>query len=490
MDKRMKYYDMDCPYPSNDANFKLTLSSLCEEIIKDCYTDEKIIIESSVRDKIKNSKKSGLIDRLKKQLNFDIEAISKGNKNEIFDEYKLLKLLYLIEHKGFSYNEKEYGKFPVIDLLSNPRLENVHTVFSVNDHYGDTYEYLCNSIAPFVKDIEKRCKLIQQVSSDWEKTVLNFLYFFVSDIAIDSLWNNIFLLDRVYYYLKEIIEPLLKTNIEENHNCYKEGVLNTFYNILICYYFKCNENDRIINASNVQYVLMDLNYIEKYKMYDNIFIPMEFIEDVKKFLLGKHINNSNVNKFMELIFYKKEFTDDYVKNVLYALDHVESYWEIVKKAKNASDSEMCLGILVSIVQEIIYIKETKPQIINTFLGHENAQKSLLRIISSPNKENGIGFQVLRDRLENRVSINTGGRELIVRARIIQKEIYRIKKLIFSYQNIEDIIEIHNIIHTTVVNLFKMGRIDTNILKMDLENQLSAFFEKTKNYHSKPKEKTE
>ena len=137
----------------------------------------------------------------------------------------------------------------------------------------------------------------------------------------------------------------------------------------------------------------------------------------------------------------------------------------------------------------IFVGAIDAVVINTFLGHENAQKSLLRIISSPNKENGIGFQVLRDRLENRVSINTGGRELIVRARIIQKEIYRIKKLIFSYQNIEDIIEIHNIIHTTVVNLFKMGRIDTNILKMDLENQLSAFFEKTKNYHSKPKEKT-
>ena len=187
MDKRVALYDMDCSYPSNDKNFKLTLQSLCNEILEDCYTEEKEITTDSIRDKIKNSKKSGLINRLKNQLDFDIEAISRGNKREIFDEFKLLKLLYLMEHKGFVYDGKEYKKIAIIDLLSKPRLENIHTIFSNNDHYGYTYDYLCYSIEPYVNNPSDRCMKIQKISEAWEKVSMRLFYILISDDVTDIL---------------------------------------------------------------------------------------------------------------------------------------------------------------------------------------------------------------------------------------------------------------------------------------------------------------
>lgn len=438
----------------------------------DCYTDEKSITVDSVREKIKNAKNSGLINRLLKYIDFDIEAIAKGNSKETFDEYKLLKLLYLMEHKGFIFEEQRYERVPILDLLSKPRLENVHSVFSDNDHHGAMYEYLCKSIEPFVKDLDGRCEKIQKVSSEWEQVVADMINYFVSDVAIDNLISNIYLLNHIYGSIKEIISPLLQANVKERRK-YKEGVLDTFYNILLCYYFKCNEDDRIINACDVPAILPDSTYVEKYKNYENISVSKEFINDARDFLLGKPMHNPHIDKLIELVFYQKAFTDTDIKQCLYALDHVESYWKIIKKAKLTNgDADFCLGILVSIIQEIMLIKETKPQINNAYLGHNNAQKSLLRVISSPEEDNAIAFQVLITRLENRVCINTGGQTLIVGARLTQKEIYKIKKMIFSYQNIEDIVNVHK----TAVAIFRRAveQVPLDTLKAEAEKLLSDY----------------
>lgn len=473
MDNRVKYYDLDCHYPSNDNSFKLTLLSLCREIQEDCYTDEDEITEFSVRDKIKNSKKSGLIDRLKKQLNFDVEAISKGNKNEIFDEYKLLKLLYLMEHKGFIYDGKEYKKIAILDLISKPRLENIHTVFSNNDHYGYTYDYLCHSIEPFVNDPYSRCVKIQKISEEWNQIIVDLFYAYNSDDMKEKLFVSIPNLYGFQYLLEQIILPILKKR-HGTVNTYSEGVFDTFYNLLICYFKKCDDEDRYLDESEFPAIFPNSNYIANYKKYDNELVSWDVIDAAKKYLSGEATNNFQAIKLVDLVFYDG-IKETEINKCLYALDHVKSYWSVLEKGKNANDCDFRMGTLASIIQEIMYIKETLPQITNDHYKHENSQRSLLRTISTPKKQNGISFQVLIKRLQNRVSINTGQSLPTAFLRLIEKDIYEVKKQILSYQNLDDIVAIHSATLELVNYVLWTNLKSTNDLQKDYEKRIKNIF---------------
>lgn len=62
-----------------------------------------------MRKKLTNSDESGIIDKLKSILNFDIEKIASTSQKEKFDMLKLLKKLYFIEKYGIS-RKKQYNE--------------------------------------------------------------------------------------------------------------------------------------------------------------------------------------------------------------------------------------------------------------------------------------------------------------------------------------------------------------------------------------------
>ena len=66
-------FDMDSQY--NDS-LNLTISELCRDI----PDTEKCLSEETVYKKIKSSDGSGLINKLKSKLNFDVEKISENDK--------------------------------------------------------------------------------------------------------------------------------------------------------------------------------------------------------------------------------------------------------------------------------------------------------------------------------------------------------------------------------------------------------------------------
>ena len=75
------------------------------------YTDD-ITDKNNLYHLFKSSKQTGLYDRLKKYLKFDIDAFNDENKNE---KLCFIKYIYLIEND-----------FPLIKILSNPTLADIN----------------------------------------------------------------------------------------------------------------------------------------------------------------------------------------------------------------------------------------------------------------------------------------------------------------------------------------------------------------------------
>ena len=88
----MGKYDINAKY---DDDCKLTIVDLCNDIMNDVNTseDKKLQGEETLRDKFKNFDKSGIMDKLKDNLNFDMESIAKNSKLELYDMFKILKLI-------------------------------------------------------------------------------------------------------------------------------------------------------------------------------------------------------------------------------------------------------------------------------------------------------------------------------------------------------------------------------------------------------------
>lgn len=127
----MGYFDIGNTY---DPARKVTIAVLCKEIAEENEKAGKYTAhdEGYYRDKFKNADQSGIIDKLRKKLDFDIEEIYGNDPKEKFEAFKLLKLLYYIEKDGAPKNRgksAENTKIQIIDILSKPRLDNIQTPY-------------------------------------------------------------------------------------------------------------------------------------------------------------------------------------------------------------------------------------------------------------------------------------------------------------------------------------------------------------------------
>lgn len=156
-----------------DGSYNLTISSLCHELM-DEYEDSTNEVpkeESTYRHKMENSRKNGLIDKLKEDLNFDIKAIAEQSSIEKFDMLKILKLLYYIEKDGspkYKSNFEKNIKVQIIDILKKPKLENVPTIYSPKSQYGKIFSYMYNEIKSEVSDADEREKALENINLRWE----------------------------------------------------------------------------------------------------------------------------------------------------------------------------------------------------------------------------------------------------------------------------------------------------------------------------------
>ena len=132
----MGNFDMNSVF---NENMKFSTYELAKELSNE--SNGKNEMADEIYKKLTNSHGSGLLDKLIKHFDFDMERIAGDSKRETFDILRILKQLYYIEKAG-----KKGKKIRIIDILAKPRLANIPFVDSRSGIYNDVFRKLYDQI--------------------------------------------------------------------------------------------------------------------------------------------------------------------------------------------------------------------------------------------------------------------------------------------------------------------------------------------------------
>ena len=441
-----------------DEKEKYTINLLCKEIKNEYYdasSSAPYNLGVSLFNKFKSPDKSGLINKLQKHLKFDLEKIVGNNPKERFDMLRLLKILYYIEKEGpFRYrgtkneeNDLVNAKLPIINILANPRLENIYTEYSNNSLYGEVFENLFNDVRYMIDDDELRCNEYEKICNKWLFTTKKLFDYVISDRALKYPENAEYELDRINRFLNTKI--LKKLDFEYPFNLeYKDGVLKNFFNVLNAHKLLCYDNERIdiiYNKDNLPHNPTK-EYRDLYLKYEDRIVPWEFLDEIDLQLLNK-IDSYYAKFVLDLISYMQNIDNSEIKHYRYALKHVKKVSTLLNEHKEIDFFKgINLSIFVAIMQEIIDIKRNNIYIENKYYGIPHTKISLKTCITNPEKCNPILKFVLISRIDNRFNINYGSYQLVEKKHQIELALYKIKEIILNYRNLNDMINVNDFIY--------------------------------------------
>lgn len=452
----MGKYDIDAKY-SEDCD--LTIGELCHEIKEEYYAyyvhnekaprEEKLFPSwETFYNKFKNSDQSGLVDKLVNNLNFDMESIAENNPLELFDMLKILKLLYYIEKIGdpkckkIDYKYKEsYSddvRIQITDILKKPRLENIQSEFSNNSVYGKIFADMFDKIKNVVDDAEERCLRLEKINLYWEYITDSIFDYVITDKALAEPEDANNELERINRFLKEKVLARLQ-GIDVTGISNSEGVMKTFFNILACHRLLCNEVDRI----NINYHVSfseppSQEYVNNLKKYEFCEVKWDLLPIIIKRLSGEN-DNIEAGNLLYFISYGLEIPNTDIKHYKYAVKHAKIVASWIEKYKEADFSNgIPVDMLSAIMQEIISNKKNSDKVLNDYYGYNNKWKSILTALKKTNMADAVVMQAWIKKLENRVAVNYGAYALIQRKRDIEITIYEIKKILYSYRNLNDL----------------------------------------------------
>ena len=171
-----------------------------------------------------------------------------------------------------------------------------------------------------------------------------------------------------------------------------------------------------------------------------------------------------------------------IKLYKYAVSKVKTVASWVEKHRNADYSQgIHVNMLIVIMQEIIANKKICSKIVNDYYGYKNKYKSMTNALNNPDTADSVVIQAWLTKLENRTAVNFGALELLKKKREVENNIYEIKKIIYSYQNLDDLEFVNNFLFHFVYR----ASISRGLAKIKCEEFISKIKRKL---HSTAREK--
>lgn len=426
-------YNEDCP-----VSWHSLYMDLVHEF-EDSHPGE-FIDEDTIRDKFTNINGSGLVNKLKTVLDFDISSIAGTDNAERFDMFRILKLLFYIEKYGDPKTKTESNNYRVqiTNILAKPRLSNVPSEYTPFSVYGEHFGKLYSAIKSAVADANERELCLEEINAYWEYVIDKVFDYVINDSALEHPENALKELDRIHRFLKEKVLDKLK-NHDVIHLSKPEKVLPAFFNLLACHRLLCNENDRIrLNYEICLASPPDTEYIEFFKKYEKCEAKWEILPLIEERLKNKN-DDSGAGLALAFISYGKDIDDDDIKHYLYAADKAKIVASWIEKYKGADFSNgISLDMLVIIMQELIDNKKNGDKVSNDYYGYNNKYRSLMTAVKNPQTADAVVLHAWIKKLENRTAVNFGAFDLIQKKREIETTIYEIKSIIYSYRNLDDL----------------------------------------------------
>ena len=435
----MGKYDIDAELT---YNCKLSLYDLIKELDQELGMYPDI---ANYRDKFKNNDRSGLIDKLVDILNFDIEKMSEESKQAKFEMLKLLKVLYYIEKYGEPKKIRSYDlntkiRIPIIDILAKPRFSNINTYFSSGSQYGEIFDLLFNDVKRNVDDADMRIDMIEKIDDYWQYIAGQQFDYVFSDMALHNHDDMLTELKRINKRLEEIIN-----NIDisaQQSNLHSEGVMKTFFNILLTHRQLCYDIDRIrVN----EYIDIDFTpskeYTQLYLEHESKLINISSLSFLKK-SIDKSEKDDESLLFFNLVSYYKDISPDDYKHYKYALDKAPIVLRWLMKEKPDADytTSVPLTVLLAVIQEIVYVKKNikKFKIRNDYYGYNAAGTSLLSALKHEEEPAPILLYIWVRRIETRFAVNYGASDLIAEKNKAELNLLRVKEFIYGFRNMDDL----------------------------------------------------
>lgn len=464
---------------SEDFNYKMSTqykpefkSKLKYELLYETINNERNSTENNfdAKEVFTRRDSSSIINKLKQQLHLDIKAYAKKSDEERFN---VLKLLYFIinTNKYNEYNHDILKSISVINLMAKPSLE--HTDFA-NARYEEHFRKIIDEIRPTVNNLDYREKTIEKIHALWKQHHININCTVLEDIQFRRC--N---LKEINLCLKSILDAHDKDKIRKLQRM-NEGIIDTFYNILISSRIIAETEDELKVIYDYQSEKTVIETITNISM-DRLFSKPTEWEEFKSAITTNNVNltDNQIRLIWSLLLYKENIVISDIDNIdkssyNFAKKYVRTiaeYW--VKKSYNRE--YITLGEWITVMQELMCIHRNKTEYSNCFIRHSNPKVKLTATIKNFDHASELPRLIVLNRLTNRTLLNFGTRELFEEKIKTDKYIMEIEQIIFSYKNIEDIQTAHNNLFfkvasalTTDLQCFDIPQIITD----EINNRLS------------------
>lgn len=248
--------------------------SVAREIITmHTFIEEMDVDAEAVEFVQKFYRKGGLLERLDKYLQIDLDAVDKNNKRYKRERCKILYFFYMLEHEIFEgYN--------VLKLLSRPSMESIdNAALNIETRNGIVIKAIKDSVEKelSLSSKEKIKGAVSKIVNRWDSIMENAYY------LMDFFYKK----ERKYDFYSTI-QPLLSESEEMQ-------ISQTSYYVTLSpiemLYLKIIQHEYMGNVKDI----IQINNIQKKYNYN---VSSELIEEMKK-LHYSVIDISNVEQYID-----------------------------------------------------------------------------------------------------------------------------------------------------------------------------------------------
>ncbi len=451
----MGRFDIDKTY---EQGYNPRTIDLYQDILSELEPITSSITANELHHKFKSSDKSGLIDKLKKLLSYDIEKNAGKDNEQKFAMMQFLKLLYMLDKKGCLTKEelsKNHTPVHIIDILSKPCFDNITTIASNGTVYGKIYYDLLEIIGNKISNSVPRKKRISTINHNWEQFHMDMFFNVITDYALNNKEKALENIKNIYNFLNEYLLPQT-TIFKASDLPYKEDIFTTFYNILCTHYYLCCDMGRFqINNELICDEKPNERFIESFMCCESRLIDYTIIDESIKCLENRKCDEQ-AESFLKLISYDKGYDTSEISTYIYALNHVKPVIRLIEKYHNCDLSQKIdKSLLVTVVQEIIYVKKNKDKLTQKHHNHNSNKKSFISSLLDLENADAIIADAWNSKIQNRLIINFGMREHLIYKRKIENVICKIKAFVYSHRNLEDMEELNDLILSAILQYTRL-----------------------------------
>lgn len=460
---------------------KLTLTDLIQELMDERKGTAKGELEEATYRAAFKDPKSGLISKIKDKVGIDFDECLRDDSKRIkFDSLKILKCLYEIEKDGIP---KKIGGISdrslirITNILANPRLENIRSIYSSKSTYGEIFNNLYKKVEEQIPSSLK-CKILETldcIDLEWRVITHRIVSYYLSVALKNDIESAKQSMDLLKNFLDEECLIPLKQDIEKRYTDNPSikicGVMITFFVILKCHELLCMQTDRItVDMCSIEGERCSPDYMKRYhEMYYTLFNIDDWNCLVKYFENNAKDNISDgfVREVVNLILYDKDsLSQEEIKKYCYVLKKVDFLVKIIQKDGNLfgtkdiikkvkqqcgyapiygnkfiSNDAINTSLLIAIIQECFFIvynpfdcakKEESLDI--SYYGYTNKKQTFSSALKKEVLDDVHPIMIMAwvKRIENRILMNMGvTKELLAKRREVEMKALEIQNTVYK-----------------------------------------------------------